>query len=194
MAQEQQSQERRGTVAAPRLLERYTQEILPKLMEMFGYKSPMEAPRPEKIVVSMGVGKAKEDRRWLEGAMKDLATITGQWPKYTTAKHHIAGFRLRRGQRIGCVATIRGRRMYEFLDRLINIAMPRIRDFRGVPRSAFDSRGNYSVGLSDQYVFPEVDIDKSEGPQGMNVTVVIKNGSPEASYELLKMFGMPFSD
>ncbi|RKY11103.1 MAG: 50S ribosomal protein L5 [Planctomycetota bacterium] len=181
-----------------RLLEAYRKEIVPKMMEIFGYKNPMQVPRIEKVVVSMGVGKAKEDKRWLDGAMRDLAAITGQHPKYTRAKRHIAGFRLRRGQFVGCFCTIRGRRMYEFLDRLINIALPRIRDFRGLSRKGLDRFGNYNIGLHDQYVFPEVDLDKSEGPQGMNVTIVIKKGhkpsTPDESYQLLKLFGMPFRD
>lgn len=180
-----------GSVVA-RLLETYREEIVPKMIERFGYRNAMQVPRVEKIVVSMGVGKAKEDRRFLDGAMRDLAAITGQHPKYTKAKRHIAGFRLRKGQQIGCLVTIRGRRMYEFLDRLINIALPRIRDFRGLSPDSFDEFGNYSLGLNDQYVFPEVDIDKSEGPQGMNVTIVISNSSKEESLELLRLFGMPF--
>lgn len=181
----------RITVVA-RLLETFNGEIVPKMMKKFGYKNRMQVPRIEKVVVSMGVGKAKEDRRFLDGAMRDLAAITGQHPKYTKAKRHIAGFKLRKGQQIGCIVTIRGKRMYEFLDRLINIALPRIRDFRGVSPNSFDDFGNFSLGLNDQYVFPEVDIDRSEGPQGMNVTIVIGNSSREESLELLRLFGMPF--
>ncbi|MCX7702881.1 MAG: 50S ribosomal protein L5 [Planctomycetota bacterium] len=175
-----------------RLLELYRKEIVPKMMEKFKYKNVMEVPRIEKIVVSMGVGKAKDDRRFLDGAARDLAAITGQQPKLTKAKQHIAGFRLRKGQLVGCFVTLRGKRMYEFLDRFVNIALPRVRDFRGVSPTAFDNFGNFSQGLSDQFVFPEVDIDKSEGPQGMNVTIVIGRSSKEESMELLKLFGIPF--
>jgi len=177
-----------------RLLELYRNEIVPKMIEKFGYRNRMEVPRIEKIVVSMGVGKAKDDRRSLDGAAKDLAAITGQQPKLTKAKRHIAGFRLRKGQLIGCFVTLRGKRMYEFLDRFVNIALPRVRDFRGASPTSFDQFGNYSYGFPDQYVFPEVDIDKSEGPQGMNVTIVIGNSSRDESLELLKMFGIPFRE
>lgn len=162
------------------------------MVKQFGYGNPLRVPRIEKVVVSMGVGKAIEDGTRLESAMRDLATITGQKPGYTKAKQSIAGFKLRQGNRVGCMVTLRRKRMYEFLDRLINITIPRIRDFRGLPAKAFDKAGNYSLGLPDQYVFPEIDVDKVEHTQGMNVTIVIRNGSREESLELLKLFGMPF--
>ena len=176
-----------------RLLERYRTEITPKLMEKFGYRNRLQVPRISKIVVSMGVGKALEDGTRLESAMRDLATITGQKPKYTKATKSVAGFKLRAGNRVGCVVTLRRMRMYEFLDRLINITVPRIRDFRGLSTRAFDKQGNYSLGLNDQYVFPEIDVDKVEWSQGMDITIVIENGSKEESLELLKEFGMPFT-
>jgi len=175
-----------------RLLEKYRNEIAPKLMERFGYKNRLEVPRISKVVVSMGVGKALEDGTRLENAMHDLATITGQKPKFTKATKSIAGFKLRTGNRVGCMVTLRRLRMYEFLDRLINVTVPRIRDFRGLSAKAFDKHGNYSLGLPDQYVFPEIDVDKVEWSQGMNITIVIDNGSKEESLELLKEFGMPF--
>ncbi len=175
-----------------RLLEKYRNEITPKLMDKFGYKNRLQVPRIRKIVVSMGVGKALEDGTRLENAMRDLSTITGQKPKYTKAKKPEAGFKLRAGNRVGCMVTLRRLRMYEFLDRLINITVPRIRDFRGLPAKAFDKQGNYSLGLNDQFVFPEIDVDKVEWTQGMNITIVIENGSEEESFELLKEFGMPF--
>jgi large subunit ribosomal protein L5 len=175
-----------------RLLEKYRNEITPKLMEKFGYKNRLQMPRISKIVVSMGVGKALEEGTRLENAMRDLATITGQKPKYTKAKKSVAGFKLRSGNRVGCMVTLRRLRMYEFLDRLINITVPRIRDFRGLPAKAFDKHGNYSLGLNDQYVFPEIDVDKVEWSQGMNITIVVENSSKEESFELLTGFGMPF--
>ncbi len=175
-----------------RLLEKYKTEIIPKMMEQFGYKNRLRVPRVGKIVVSMGVGKALDDGTRLENAMRDLAIITGQKPKYTKGRKSVAGFKLRSGNRIGCMVTLRKRRMYEFLDRLINITMPRIRDFRGLPTGSFDKAGNYSLGLQDQYVFPEIDVDKVDWSQGMNITIVVENGSKEKSFELLKSFGMPF--
>jgi large subunit ribosomal protein L5 len=176
-----------------RLLEKYNTEIIPKMMEQFGYKNKLRVPSVSKVVVSMGVGKALEDGTRIESAMRDLATITGQKSKHTKAKKPVAGFKLRAGNRIGCLVTLRKKRMYEFLDRLINITMPRIRDFRGLSTKAFDKAGNYSLGLQDQYVFPEIDVDKVDWSQGMNITIVIENSSREESLELLKCFGMPFA-
>lgn len=175
-----------------RLLEKYRDEIIPQMMERFGYGNKLEVPKISKVVVSMGVGRALEDGTRLESAMRDLGIITGQKPKFTKAKKPIAGFKLRAGNRVGCVTTLRKARMYEFLDRLINVTMPRIRDFRGLPTEAFDKAGNYSLGLQDQYVFPEIDIDKVEWSQGMNIAIVIENSSKEQSFELLRQFGMPF--
>jgi large subunit ribosomal protein L5 len=175
-----------------RLLEKYRTEIVPRMIERFGYKNRLEVPRISKVVVSMGVGKALEDGTRLENAMHDLATITGQKPKFTKARKSVAGFKLREGNRVGCVVTLRRDRMYEFLDRLINVTIPRIRDFRGLSTRAFDKRGHYSLGLQDQYVFPEIDVDKVEWSQGMNITIVIDNSSKEESMELLGNFGVPF--
>ena len=174
-----------------RLLERYKTEVLPKLMERFGLKNALAAPRLDRIVVNMGVGAGIAEKGRLEAAVGDLATVTGQHPVITKAKKSISGFKLREGMPVGCCVTLRGRRMYEFLDRLINVAIPRIRDFRGLKRT-FDGHGNYSMGLNEQIVFPEVSLDRVEHIQGMNITIVVRNSSDEASYELLRMLGMPF--
>ena len=176
-----------------RLLEKYRTEIIPKMMERFGYKNRLQVPCVRKVVVSMGVGKALEEGTRLESSMQDLAIITGQKPKYTKAKKSVAGFKVREGNRVGCMVTLRKGRMYEFLDRLINITMPRIRDFRGISAKAFDKNGNYSLGLQDQYVFPEINIDKVDWSQGMDISIVIGNSSREESFELLRHFGMPFA-
>jgi large subunit ribosomal protein L5 len=152
----------------------------------------MAVPRIDKITVNMGVGKATENKKFLDDAARDLGIIAGQKPKITTARGSVSGFRLREGNPIGCMVTLRGRRMYEFLDRLISIVMPRIRDFRGISPRAFDGRGNYSMGLSEQIVFPEIDLDSVEQTQGMNITITIRNGTDETSHELLKGLGMPF--
>ncbi len=175
-----------------RLLEKYRSEIVPYLMEKFGYRNRFQVPRISKVLVSMGVGKALEDGTRLQSAMRDLATITGQKPKYTKGKKSVAGFKLRAGNRIGCMVTLRRKRMYEFLDRLINITIPRIRDFRGLSAGSFDRAGNFSLGLSEQFVFPEIDVDKVNWVQGMNITIVAENSSKEKSHEMLKQFGMPF--
>jgi len=175
-----------------RLLEKYRTEIVPALQERFGLKNALAVPRLEKIVVSMGVGRATQDSKILDAVMKDLAMVTGQRPALTTAGKSIAGFKLRKGAKVGCMVTLRGRRMYEFLDRLISMVIPRIRDFRGLSPSAFDGRGNYNMGLADQFVFPEISIDDVEHPQGMNVTLVVARSNDERSFEMLKLFGMPF--
>ena len=175
-----------------RLMERYKKEIVSRLMEQFGLGNLLAVPKIEKIVVSMGVGKAVAERKALEHACRELSTIAGQKPLVTKAKKSIAGFKLRKGMPIGCKVTLRGRRMYEFLDRLINIAIPRFRDFRGLSRGSFDDGGNFNMGITDQAVFPEVDLDKIEFQQGMNVTIVIQNSDREKSLALLGEFGMPF--
>ena len=175
-----------------RLQQKYNDEIVAELMTQFGYANRMAVPRLEKIVVNMGVGKATENKKCLEDAQRDLATITGQKPAVTRAKKSVAAFRLREGMPIGCKVTLRGKRMYEFLDRLISIAIPRIRDFRGYSAEAFDGRGNYTLGLAEQVVFPEVDIDKIEFVQGMDVVMRITGNSDEASRELLRRIGFPF--
>lgn len=176
----------------PRLQDRYRQEILPELTKRLGRKNVLSIPRLEKIVVNMGVGSATGEKKHLEEAVDAMTQITGQKPIVTLARKSIAGFRLREGQAIGCKVTLRGRRMYEFLDRLIAIALPRVRDFRGVSPEGFDGHGNFSMGLSEQLVFPELNPDKFTRPQGMNITVVTTAEKDEEARELLRAFGMPF--
>jgi len=176
----------------PRLLEQYQKEIVPELSKKFGYKNSLQAPMLKKIVVNMGVGAASQDIKILEQAQKDLAMITGQKPAVTRAKKAIANFKIRKGIPIGCKVTLRGNRMYEFLDRLINVALPRIRDFRGIKPDSFDERGSYSLGLKEQSIFPEIDVDKIGKIQGMDVIMNIKSGSKEESFEFLRLLGMPF--
>lgn len=177
-----------------RLLERYQKEIAPRLADRLGRKNKLSLPRLDKIVVNMGVGKALQDKNRLGQAADQLAQITGQRPQITKAKVSISGFRLREGNEIGCRVTLRGRRMYEFLDRLISIALPRIRDFRGVNPKSFDGHGNYSLGLSEQLVFPEIDPDKVTFTQGMDVTFVTTTNNDDEARELLRSFGMPFRE
>jgi len=175
-----------------RLLNQYHEQVAPELMRKFGYTNRMAVPRLEKIVVNMGVGRATENKKRLEDAMRDLATITGQKPCVCKARKSVSAFRLRQGQEIGCKVTLRKKRMYEFLDRLISLAIPRIRDFRGWSLSAFDGRGNYSLGISEQVVFPEINIDKVEFVQGMDITLRITGHSDEVSREMLRLLGFPF--
>jgi large subunit ribosomal protein L5 len=175
-----------------RLLERYRTEVVPQLKKELGTENPHALPRLDKIVVSMGVGKALENKNRLDAAARDLATITGQKPLVTRARKSVAGFKLRKGQEIGLKVTLRGRRMYEFLDRLITIVIPRIRDFRGLSPKSFDGAGNYNLGISEQVVFPEINIDKMEFVQGMNITIGVKARKPEHSFELLRRLGVPF--
>ncbi len=177
-----------------RLLDRYKKEIVPKLAEKFGRKNALSLPRLQKIVVNMGVGKALQDKNRMEQAAEQLTQITGQRAQVTKAKVAISGFRLREGNEIGCRVTLRGRRMYEFLDRLISIALPRIRDFRGVNPKSFDGNGNYSLGLAEQVVFPEIDADKVTFTQGMDVTFVTTTRNDDEARELLRLFGMPFRE
>jgi large subunit ribosomal protein L5 len=176
----------------PRLLERYQKEIVPELVKKFGRSNVLSLPRIEKVVVNMGVGTAITEKKHLEDAVGALTQITGQHPLVTKSRKSIAGFRLREGMSIGCKVTLRGRRMYEFLDRLISLALPRVRDFRGLDPGAFDGHGNYSMGLSEHLVFPEVNPDKYPRPQGMNITIVISDSSNEESRELLQKMGIPF--
>ncbi|MCX5673677.1 MAG: 50S ribosomal protein L5 [Planctomycetota bacterium] len=176
-----------------RLLERYRKEVVPHLQEKLGRQNVLSLPRLEKIVVSMGLGKSRDEAKRVEAAVEDLSLITGQKPIVTKAKKSVSAFRLREGMPIGCKATLRGARMYEFLDRLINLAIPRFRDFRGLDPNAFDGRGNYNMGVNEQLVFPEVRVDKVQFQQGMNITIVIKNSrSDEESRWLLEAFGFPF--
>ena len=176
-----------------RLSERYKNEIIPKLMEELGYKNALAVPRLEKIVVNMGVGKAQEEKKRLDDAARDLAMITGQRPVITKARRSVAAFKVRKGNPIGLKVTLRGPRMYEFLDRLISIAIPRIRDFRGLKPVSFDGRGNYTLGIDEQSVFPEVDLDHIEFAQGMDITVVTTARSDEEASRLLSLLGMPFA-
>jgi large subunit ribosomal protein L5 len=177
-----------------RLMERYQKEIVPRLAEKLGRTNRLSLPKLEKIVVNMGVGKALQDKNRIEQAAEQLAQITGQKAQVTRAKRAVSGFRLREGNAIGCRVTLRGRRMYEFLDRLISIALPRIRDFRGVNPKSFDGHGNYSLGLTEQQVFPEIDPDKVTFVQGMDVTFVTTTEKDDEARELLKGFGMPFRE
>lgn len=176
----------------PRLMTRYQKEIVPKLKERFGYKNIMQVPRVVKISLNMGVGEATQDAKFLEGAVQDLTTIAGQRAVVTKAKKAISNFKLRQGMPIGCRVTLRDERMYEFLDRLINVAIPRIRDFRGVKDSGFDGRGNFTLGIHEQIIFPEINYDRVVKIRGLNVTIVTTAETDEEAYELLVQFGMPF--
>lgn len=177
-----------------RLRERYKKEIVPQLKQKFGRTNELSLPRLKKIVVNMGVGKALQDKNRLEQAAEQLGQITGQKAQVIRARVAVSGFRLREGNAIGCRVTLRGERMYEFLDRLITIALPRIRDFRGINPKSFDGNGNYSMGLTEQQVFPEIDPDKINFAQGMDVTFVISPSTDDESRELLRSFGMPFRE
>lgn len=175
-----------------RLLEKYRKEIIPALQEKLNIKNKLALPRLEKIVVNAGVGKATENKDRIEAAVKDMAAITGQKPVVTLAKQSVSGFKLRQGEKIGCKVTLRRVRMYEFLDRLVNIVIPRLRDFRGLNQRSFDESGNFNMGIGEQAVFPEINIDQVQFVQGVDITLVIANGDKKSSYELLKAFGMPF--
>lgn len=175
-----------------RLKEKYGSEVVPKMMEQFKYKNQLAVPRIEKITISMGVGKAIETSKRMDSALSDLSTVTGQKPLVTRSKKAVSGFRLREGMDIGAKVTLRGPKMYEFFDRLISVVIPRIRDFRGFSSKAFDGRGNYSLGLSEQIVFPEISIDDVEFVQGMNVCMTVHSSSDEESLALLGHFGFPF--
>jgi large subunit ribosomal protein L5 len=177
----------------PRLLEKYRNEITPQMMQAFNLPNKFAVPRLEKIVVNMGVGEALGDIKILEKAMEELALIVGQKPILRRAKKAISNFKIKQGNPIGCKVTLRRAMMYEFMDRLINIAMPRIRDFRGVSPQSFDKAGNYTLGITEQTIFPEIEYDRVSRPQGMDITFCIKNAkSKEQSQELLRLFGMPF--
>lgn len=176
----------------PRLKERYEREILPALMQEFKFDNVMRVPRVRKVVLNIGLGEATQNAKALESAEKDLSTISGQHPVITRSKRSIAAFKLRTGMPIGMVVTLRDRRMYEFLDRLVSVVLPRIRDFRGVSRTSFDGRGNYSLGFKDQLMFPEIDYDKVEKPRGFQVTIVTTARSDEEGRRLLELMGMPF--
>lgn len=176
----------------PRLKEKYKKEIVPKMLKEHKLKNIMEVPRLEKICVNMGVGSATQNSKELESASNDLAMITGQRPVITRAKKSIAGFKIRKGNPIGCMVTLRGKMMYEFLDRLLNIAIPRIKDFRGLSRKSFDGRGNYTIGIKEQLVFPEVDYDNILSVKGMNITIDTSAKNNEEALFLLEELGFPF--
>ena len=178
----------------PRLLERYKSEIVPALAKKVGRDNPHAIPKLMKISLNMGVGKALQDKERMKVAAEQLGLIAGQKAQITKARMAVSGFRLREGNEIGCRVTLRGKRMYEFLDRLINVALPRIRDFRGVNPKSFDGNGNYSMGLTEQLVFPEIDPDKVSFTQGMDITFVTTTKNDDEARELLRMFGMPFRD
>ena len=175
-----------------RLKEKYNNEIVPSLREKYNYASVMEVPKLEKIVVNMGVGDATTNSKLLDAAMKDLEIITGQKPVATKAKKAIAGFKVREGQAIGCKVTLRGENMYNFLDKLISITLPRVRDFRGISKKAFDGRGNYTLGLTEQLIFSEIEYDNVVKVRGMDIVMVTTAKTNEEAYDLLKGFGMPF--
>jgi large subunit ribosomal protein L5 len=181
-------------MAATRLQELYETTIRPALMQEFGYKNPMQVPRLEKIVVNVGVGEAVQDSKKADAAASDLTAITGQHPVITKAKRSIATFKLRKDMAIGCKVTLRGQRMFEFLDRLITVALPRVRDFRGIPGKSFDGLGNFALGLKEQIVFPEIDYDRVDAVRGMNVVVVTTARTDAEAKALLKGFDMPFAN
>lgn len=176
----------------PRLQEKYSQEVVPALMEKFGYKNIMEVPKLEKVVINMGVGEAKDNSKVLESAVGDLELITGQKPIVTRAKKSVANFKLRENMPIGCKVTLRKQKMYQFMDKLMNIAFPRVRDFRGISSKSFDGRGNYAVGIKEQLIFPEIEYDKIDKVRGMDIIVVTTANTDEEARELLRLLGMPF--
>ena len=177
-----------------RLKEKYLNEIKDEMQKKFEYKNVMQIPKLDKIVINMGVGEAKENAKILDTAVKDLETITGQKAVVTRAKNSVANFKLREGQAIGCKVTLRGEKMYEFLDRLVNLALPRVRDFRGVSAESFDGRGNYALGIKEQIIFPEIEYDKIDKVRGMDVIIATTAHTDEEARELLRMFNMPFKN
>lgn len=177
---------------ASRLKEKYQQEVVPALQKEFNYKNPMQVPTLNKVVVNIGMGEVIQNPKAMEAAVADLATITGQRPVITRAKRSVAAFKLREGMQIGCMVTLRGERMNLFLDKLINVALPRLRDFQGISADAFDGRGNYTLGLREQLVFPEIDYDKVDKVRGMEISIVTTAGSDQEGRRLLALLGMPF--
>ena len=176
-----------------RLKDMYKNEIVDAMIKKFGYKNIMEVPKLDKVVINMGVGEAKDNAKVLESAVADLEKITGQKAVLTKAKNSVANFKIREGMPIGCKVTLRGEKMYEFLDRLVNLALPRVRDFRGVNPNSFDGRGNYALGLKEQYIFPEIEYDKIDKVRGMDVIFVTTANTDEEARELLRLFNMPFA-
>ncbi|NLN65001.1 MAG: 50S ribosomal protein L5 [Clostridiaceae bacterium] len=177
----------------PRMMDKYNNEVAPALKDKFQYTTPMQLPKLVKVVVNMGVGDVKENAKALEAAVNELATISGQKPVVTKAKKSVANFKLREGMNIGCKVTLRGVRMYEFVDKLFNVALPRVRDFRGINSNSFDGRGNFSMGVKEQLIFPEIDIDKVEKVRGMDISFVTTAKTDEEAKELLALLGLPFS-
>jgi len=175
-----------------RLREKYQNEVVPKIAEQFHYKSSMQIPRMEKIVVNMGLGEAIQNIKILDSAAEELAQLTGQKPVITRARQSIAAFKLRKGMPIGCMVTLRGNRMYEFFDKLVNVALPRVRDFRGISSKALDGRGNYTLGIKEHIIFPEIDYDKIDKIKGMNITIVTSAQTDDEARTLLALMGMPF--
>ncbi|HQL91018.1 MAG TPA: 50S ribosomal protein L5 [Syntrophales bacterium] len=175
-----------------RLKDYYKSEVVPAMMKQFGYRNPMQVPRLEKIIVNMGLGEAIQNVKILESASAEIGALTGQKPVITKARKSIATFKLRKGMSIGCMVTLRKERMYEFFDRLVNVALPRIRDFRGIPPSSFDGRGNFAMGIKEQFIFPEIDYDKIDKVKGMNVVIVTTARTDEEARHLLRLLGMPF--
>jgi len=175
-----------------RLKEKYKKEVVANLMKNFGYKNVLAVPKLEKVVINMGVGEATNNSKAMDAAVNDLALITGQRPVVTRAKKSIAAFKLRQGMMVGCKVTLRGNRMYDFVDKLFNVALPRVRDFRGIPPKSFDGRGNYTLGIKEQLIFPEIDYDKIDKVRGMDIIFVTTTQKDEEAKELLKLLGMPF--
>ena len=175
-----------------RMQDKYKAEVAPALMAKFGYKSTMQIPKIEKIVINIGMGEARENPKAIDAAMTDLAAITGQRPVVTKARKSVANFKLREGMNIGCKVTLRAEKMYEFLDKLLNVALPRVRDFRGINPNAFDGRGNYSLGIKEQLIFPEIDYDKIDKIRGMDIIIVTTAKSDEEAREMLSLMGAPF--
>jgi large subunit ribosomal protein L5 len=176
----------------PRLQEKYQNEVVPALRKEFAYTNPMQVPMPAKVVINIGMGEAIANAKAMDNAVRDLTDITGQRPVVTRAKRSVAAFKLRQGMAIGCMVTLRGRRMYDFLDKLMNVALPRLRDFQGVSADSFDGRGNYTLGLREQLVFPEIDYDKIDKVRGMEISIVTTARSDEEGRRLLALMGMPF--
>jgi len=178
----------------PRLRDRYIKEVVPELMKMFSYKNVMQVPRLDRVVVNMGVGLGREDSKLLDSAVRDMSLISGQKPVITRAKRSISNFKIRTGMRIGCKVTLRGSRMYEFLDKLFNATLPRVRDFGGISPNSFDGRGNFAMGLKEQLIFPEIDYDQVDKIRGMDVVITTTAKTDEEARELLRLMGMPFRE
>jgi large subunit ribosomal protein L5 len=191
-AEKKAAREPQAPARPARLRERYGREVLPELMKEFGYKNPMQAPKLEKVIVNMGLGEAINNGKIIDASVEQLAQITGQKPVVTKARKSIANFKLRQGQSIGAMVTLRGDRMYEFFDRLVSVALPRVRDFKGVSPKAFDGKGNYTLGVREQIIFPEINYDKVEKIKGLNITVVTTARNDEEGRALLRHLGMPF--